>query len=83
MDALLKRFDFDHLSGSSREVARACHDLALDMATKLPECSELGAALLKLIDVRDLLVRAAEQMPAAEETSPSEAMPRGEKRKQK
>ena len=56
---LLRWFDYEHLSGSPREVSMACADLACDLAAALPDSAELSAGLRKLLEAKDCFVRAA------------------------
>ncbi len=67
MDELLKGFDFDASAPSPvRTASKLFQDLARKLVSTLPACTELVAALRRLLEARDLAVRAAAQLPAAE-----------------
>lgn len=56
--ALLRYFEHEHLPPKLQGIARPIHDLAHEMAGKLSG-PELTAALRKLLEAKDCLVRAA------------------------
>lgn len=67
MDELIAFFvKCDHLTGQHRKVAKVCLDLAREVA-KLPFGTELVAGLRKLIEARDLFLRAAPAVAAEEQ----------------
>lgn len=66
--AILRHFEFGHLPPHLAVVSRECHQLADEMAFRLPDGPELTAGLRKLLEAKDCFVRAAvEQQRATEE----------------
>jgi hypothetical protein len=57
--ALLRYFEYDHLPTHLQIVSAPCHELAHDMAARLPQGPELTAGLRKLLEAKDCFVRAA------------------------
>lgn len=57
--AILRFFDFDHLSPTLREVAEPFYWLARSCADTIPVSAELVAGLRKLLEAKDCMVRAA------------------------
>jgi hypothetical protein len=53
-------FSFEHIAEVRlRDVSRECHEFAQRMVDSLPDGPELSAALRKLLEAKDCLVRAA------------------------
>lgn len=52
-------FAFEHLPEHLRTISEACHDLACEMVTRLPDGPELSTGLRKLLEAKDCFVRAA------------------------
>lgn len=53
-------FSFEHIAeGKLREISAECHAFAQKMVDALPDGPELSAALRKLLEAKDCLVRAA------------------------
>jgi hypothetical protein len=57
--ALLRWFEFDHLTGKPRAASKVCHNLAHEQVQLLPDGPELTAGLRKLLEAKDCFVRAA------------------------
>lgn len=57
-EAILKFFEFEHLSPHLQDVSARFHDLAWDMANRF-EGAELTTGLRKLLEAKDCMVRAA------------------------
>jgi ferritin-like protein len=57
--ALLRYFEFEHLPEHLQPVSRPFHDVAHDMAGRLPEDPETTVCLRKLLEAKDCAVRAA------------------------
>ena len=58
-EAILQFFEFDHLPDRLKAVSRPFHDLAVDIATKVPRNPERTVALRKLLEAKDAAVRAS------------------------
>lgn len=58
-------FTFAHLPAHLRATSKACHDLAEQMTSTLPDGPELSAGLRKLLEAKDCFVRAALVPPTA------------------
>lgn len=52
-------FDYDHLTGSTRETSAACAALAERMILTLDDGPQLTTGLRKLLEAKDCFVRAA------------------------
>lgn len=57
--ALLRWFEYDHLSGDPAVISEQCHHLAHSMARWLRDGPELTAGLRKLLEAKDCFVRAS------------------------
>lgn len=57
-EMILKYFAYAHLSPELQAVSRPLCELALDLATALPEGPEVTAGLRKLLEAKDCFVRA-------------------------
>lgn len=57
--AILRHFDFAHLPDHLKVVSSASHELAHEMANRLPDGPELTTGLRKLLEAKDCFVRAA------------------------
>lgn len=54
--AIARFFAFDHLPDHLRVISKACHALAEEMITALPDDPELVAGLRKLREAKDCFV---------------------------
>jgi hypothetical protein len=54
--AIARFFDYAHLPDHLRAISKACHDLAEEMITALPDDPELVAGLRKLREAKDCFV---------------------------
>lgn len=57
--ALLRYFEYAHLPPELQAISQPLHDLAWQMAERLPACAELTVGLRKLLEAKDCFVRAA------------------------
>lgn len=57
--ALLRWFEYDHLSGDQAVISEECHKLAHVLARWLRDGPELTAGLRKLLEAKDCFVRAS------------------------
>jgi hypothetical protein len=57
--AILRHFEYGHLPDYLKVVSSASHELAHEMADRLPDGPELTAGLRKLLEAKDCFVRAA------------------------
>lgn len=65
---ILRYFSFDHLpAGPLKETSRHFHVLAALVDARLPDGAEKSTALRKLLEAKDAAVRAALDIPTAEE----------------
>lgn len=55
---ILQYFAYAHLPAHLQDVSRPIGELALAMATVLPNCPETSAGLRKLLEAKDCFVRA-------------------------
>ncbi len=63
VEAIIKYFSYDHLSGKPKEISSKCKDLVTEMLNELPEDSpELTVGLRKLLEAKDCFVRASLDM---------------------
>ena len=61
--ALLKFFDYEHLSPSRAALSRPCGELAAAMVAQLADSAELSAGLRKLLEAKDCFVRTLLEKP--------------------
>ena len=55
---LLGFFTYEHLPEHLQAISRPCAEMAVQMATDLPDGPELTAGLRKLLEAKDCFVRA-------------------------
>jgi hypothetical protein len=60
---LLRYFEYDHLEHPAAWFAAPFHGLAHEMVNHLPDGPELTAGLRKLLEARDCVLRAAQEVP--------------------
>ena len=58
VERLMQFFAYEHLPENLRQVSQPCAQLAIDMATGLPQNQELTVGLRKLLEAKDCFVRA-------------------------
>ena len=57
--SILRHFQYEHLPLDVYDIAKACADLAIKMADKLPSDPETTVGLRKLLEARDCFNRAS------------------------
>lgn len=55
---ILRFFEYEHLPPRLGCVSMLFHDLAHDLAKRLPKCAETTVALRKILEAKDAAVRA-------------------------
>lgn len=55
---ILQHFSYEHLPPHLQEFSKPFHDLAHELADKLPRNAETSAGLRKLLEAKDCFVRA-------------------------